>query len=157
MLFCLFVAKVIDQTLSTSKTIFIQRNHGLLAAITLALSDLIYLTIIKNVVVADDIRPVLVTAVASGFGCWLTVKLNNHFSRDRLYVNVLLCDDRKYIKQCAEYMKSQNITCVVSDCYTKELGKKTLSLTIYAETRDQSEIIDNYVARNPIFKRIVKK
>lgn len=158
MLVLLFIAKVIDQTLSTSKTIFIQRNHGLLAAVMLSLSDLIYFTIIKNVVVADSIIPMIVTAVASGVGCWLTVGLNNHFSKDRLYVNVLLCDDKNAVKKLAEYLMTYGITCVVNDGYTKELDGKTLSLTAYAETKDQSKIIDDYVEANSnLFKRIIKK
>lgn len=158
MLILLFIAKVIDQALSTSKTIFIQRNHGLLAAIMLSLSDFIYFTIIKNVVVADSIIPMIVTAVASGVGCWLTVGLNNHFSKDRLYVNVLLCDDKNAVKQLATYLMGHDITCVVNDGYTKELDDKTLSLTAYTETKDQSKIIDNYIESNPnVFKRVVKK
>lgn len=158
MLVLLFVAKVIDQTLSTSKTIFIQRNHGLLAAVMLSLSDLIYFTIIKNVVVADSIIPMIVAAVASGVGCWLTVGLNNHLSKDRLYVNVLLCDDKYAVKKLAEYLLAHDIVCAINDGYTKELDGKTLSLTAYTETKDQSKIIDKYINENPkIFKRIVKK
>lgn len=157
MLILLFIAKVIDQTLSTSKTIFIQRNHGLLAAVMLSLSDLIYFTIIKNVVVADNIIPMIVTAIASGVGCWVTVGLNNHFSKDRLYVNVLLCNDKQAVKQFAEYLISHDITCVVNDGYTKELDGKTLNLTAYTETKDQSKIIDRYVESHPnVFKRVIK-
>lgn len=153
----LFLAKVLDQTLSTSKTIFIQRNHGLLAAITLGLSDIIYLTLIKNVVVADSFLPILIVAFGGAVGCWLTVKLNDHFSKDRLYINTFLCDNRAEIRCFAEYLLSHNITCMVQDAYTKELGSKTLSLTAYAETKDESRIINKYVDEHPVFKHIIKK
>ena len=44
LLVLLFVAKVFGNALSTTKTILVQRNHCILAGITLALSNLIYLT-----------------------------------------------------------------------------------------------------------------
>lgn len=154
----LFVAKVIDKILSTTKTICIQNNKGLLAGLSIGLSDLIYLVVIKAVVVADGMVPTLITALAGAVGCWLTVQLNNHFSKDQLYINVLLSDDKNAIKQCAKYLRANNITCVVADCYTKELDGKTLSLTAYAETKAQSSIISSYIKDNPnIFKRVVKK
>lgn len=154
----LFIAKVVDKILSTTKTICIQNNKGLLAGLSIGLSDLIYLVVIKAVVVADGMVTTLITALAGAVGCWLTVQLNNHFSKDQLYINVLLCDNKDAIKQCAKYLRANNITCVVSDCYTKELDSKTLSLAAYAETKAQSSIISAYIKNNPnIFKRVVKK
>ena len=48
----LFCAKVFDNTLSTTKTILIQRNRSLLAGLTVAVSDFIYFMLIKNVLSA---------------------------------------------------------------------------------------------------------
>ena len=42
----LFFAKVLDNTLSTAKTILVQRNRCLLAGITVAVSDFIYFMLI---------------------------------------------------------------------------------------------------------------
>lgn len=44
----LFFAKVVDNALSTTKTILVQRNHSILAGIALAASNFIYLCITKN-------------------------------------------------------------------------------------------------------------
>ena len=41
----LFFAKVVDNALSTTKTILVQRNHCILAGIALAASNFIYLCI----------------------------------------------------------------------------------------------------------------
>lgn len=46
----LFVAKVADNALGTSKTIFIQRSKWILAGISVVLSDFLYLYVMKNVV-----------------------------------------------------------------------------------------------------------
>ena len=158
MLVLLFLAKVLDRTLCTTKTIFVQRNRGLLTGTALGISDLIYLTIIKNVVVDDSLLPILVVALGGAVGCWLAVKLGNHFSKDQLYINVLLSDNKEAVKAFAEYLRNNGITCIANDCYTKDLNGKTLSLTAYAETKAQSSIISAYTKANPnVFKRVVKK
>jgi len=46
----LFFAKVLDNALSTSKTILIQRSRCLLAGITVIFSDFIYFWLTKRVV-----------------------------------------------------------------------------------------------------------
>ena len=56
----LFCAKVFDNTLSTTKTILIQRNSSLLAGLTVAVSDFIYFMLIKNVLSADSLLAVVV-------------------------------------------------------------------------------------------------
>ena len=73
LLVLLFVAKVFDNALSTTKTILVQRNHCILAGITLALSNLIYLSITKNVVMSDNNLALIVVAIAGGVGCSLAV------------------------------------------------------------------------------------
>ena len=50
----LFLAKMLDNALSTAKTILIQRNRCLLAGICLAVSNYIYLLITKDVVSSDS-------------------------------------------------------------------------------------------------------
>jgi len=52
----LFFAKVVDNALSTTKTILVQRNHCILAGIALAASNFIYLCITKNVVNSDIVN-----------------------------------------------------------------------------------------------------
>ena len=50
----LFIGKVVDNALSTTKTILIQRSRWILAGIAVVLSDFIYFWITKRVVTADS-------------------------------------------------------------------------------------------------------
>ena len=52
----LFLAKVLDNALSTTKTILIQRSRWLLAAIAVVLSDFIYYWLTKRIVSADNLE-----------------------------------------------------------------------------------------------------
>ena len=65
----LFLAKVLDNALSTAKTILIQRNRCILAGIALALSNYIYFLITRNIVNAEGDLAIVVVSIASGVGC----------------------------------------------------------------------------------------
>ena len=60
----LFVAKVADNALSTTKTILVQRSRWILAGIAVIISDFIYFWITKRVVSANNEIAMLVVAVA---------------------------------------------------------------------------------------------
>ena len=56
----LFVAKVFDNMLGTAKTILVQRNRCVLAGLSLAVSNFIYLCITKNVVTSNSYLALIV-------------------------------------------------------------------------------------------------
>ena len=95
----LFFAKMLDNALSTAKTILIQRNRCLLAGVCLAVSNYIYLLITKDVVSSDSNLAMIVVSVASGVGCCLAVAVSNKFSKERTYVNVIMSDNREAMQE----------------------------------------------------------
>ena len=72
----LFFAKVLDNALSTGKTIFIQRSRWLLAGITVIISDFMYFWVTKKVVSANGIAAMAIVAFAGGVGCMLACLLS---------------------------------------------------------------------------------
>lgn len=96
-------------------------------------------------------------SIASGVGCCLAVAISNHFSKDKTYVNVIMSDDVDEMKQLRDFLAENKITNVASDSYTRDWSRKTLTITAYAETKDQSRLIDNYIGdSNTKFKRVVQ-
>ncbi|MDD5908036.1 MAG: hypothetical protein PUD76_06775, partial [Clostridia bacterium] len=93
----LFFAKVVDNALSTTKTILVQRNHSILAGIALAASNFIYLCITKNVVNSDSYLALIVVSLASGVGCCMAVAVSSRLSKEKTYVNVIMSDDKEKI------------------------------------------------------------
>ena len=126
----LFIAKMADNALSTVKTIMIQRNRSLLAGVAIALSSFLYFWITRSVVLADSLLTTMTVAVASGFGCFLVSRINNKLSKDRTYVNVVMSDDMAAM----------------------------LTVTAYAETKEQSRIINSYMENSDTkYKRVIHK
>ena len=141
-MFILFLAKVLDNTLNTEKTILVQRNRCLLAGVALGLSNFIYLSITKDIVTSDSTLALVIVSIASGVGCCLAVALSTRFSKDRTYVNVILSDDKEAMKAFRDFLAENHITNVATDSYTLDWSRKSISITAYAQTKAQSRLID---------------
>lgn len=154
----LFLAKILDNMLSTGKTILIQRGRCILAGAALAVSNYICCRITKQIVTAESGLAMIAVSVASGFGCCLTMALSRKLSKDRLYVNVIMSDDREAMQGLRDYLALNHITNVAADSYTRDWDRKTITVTAYAETREESALINAYIRRSPTkFKRVVQK
>ena len=154
----LFIAKMLDNMFGTAKTILVQRNRCLLAGIALALSNYIYFCITKNIITNDSELAVIVVSVASGVGCCLAIMASEKLSKDRTYVNVIMSDNKEAMQDFRDYLAKHHITNVASDSYTLDWSKKTISITAYAETKEESRLINDYIERSPLkFKRVVQK
>lgn len=157
-MFILFLAKVLDNTLNTAKTILVQRNRCLLAGVALGLSNFIYMSITKDIVTSDSTLALVIVSIASGVGCCLAVALSNRFSKDRTYVNVILSDDKDAMKAFRDFLAENHITNVASDSYTLDWSRKSISITAYAQTKAQSRLIDEYIERSLLkCKRVIRK
>lgn len=157
-MFVLFLAKVLDNTLNTAKTILVQRNRCLLAGVALGLSNFIYLSITKDIVTSDSTLALVIVSIASGVGCCLAVALSNRFSKDRTYVNVILSDDKEAMKEFRDFLAENHITNVATDSYTLDWSRKSISITAYAQTKVQSRLIDEYIERSLLkCKRVIRK
>lgn len=155
-LIILFLAKVLDNSLGTAKTILVQHNRSILAGIALGLSNFIYFCITKNIVESDGLISIVIVSIASGVGCCLAIAFNNHFSKDKTYVNVILSDNVDEMMALRDFLAANKITNVVSDSYDRD-WKKVLSITAYPETKDQSRLIDGYLNNSDVkFKRLVQ-
>ena len=153
----LFIVKVIDNILGTSKTILIQKNKGVLAALSVVISQIIFYKLIDAVGNSDSDLTMYVIAIASGVGTYLAVKLNDKFSKERTFVNVILSDNKEAMEDLREYLKEHKITNLATDAYTKDWNK-TIAITAYAETKEESKLLDNYISNsNTKFKRVITK
>ena len=151
----IFIVKVLDNLLSTAKTILIQKNKALLASISVIISQIIFYKLVNAVNNGGDTIIYLIS-FASALGTYLALIIDNKFSKDRVYVNIILNDDKKIMMEFRDFLKDHKITNLTTIGYTKD-WKKTLAITAYAETKEQSKLIDEFIeTSNTKFKRIIQ-
>lgn len=155
--FSLFLAKVADNALSTARTILVQRSRCVIAGVAAVISNMLYFWITKKVVSSDGILTMLIVSVAGGVGCTLACFVSEKLSRDRAYVNVVMSDDIPAMQAFRGFLAAHHITNVVSDSYTKD-WKNSLTITAYAETKEQSRLIDSFISGSALkYKRVIQK
>ena len=153
----LFFAKVVDNALSTTKTILVQRNHSILAGIALAASNFIYLCITKNVVNSDSYLALIVVSLASGVGCCMAVAVSSRLSKEKTYVNVIMSDDKEKMQAFRDFLAQHHITNTATDSYTLDWTTKSITVTAFAETNVHSRLINNYIEEhNLMCKRMIQ-
>lgn len=153
----LFVVKVFDNILNTTKSIMIQRNKPAMAGIVVVLSQIIYFTIVKKVVTQGSNVDIAVVSMAAGLGTFLAVKLGNKYSKDKLYVHIVMSDDKEGMIRFREYLVRNKVTSSTSIGYTLD-WEETLEVTVYAETKDVSKLVDRYIEEHDLkAKRIIQK
>ena len=131
----LFLAKVLDNALSTTKTILIQRSRWVLAGIAVILSDFLYFWITKRIVSADSMLALLVVAIAGGVGCSLACLVSDKLSKDRTYVNVIMSDNLEAMQAFRDFLAEHHITNVAADTYTLDWNTKTITITAIPKPR----------------------
>ena len=121
------------------------------------LSQIIFYRLIDKVSAFDGDLALYIVAIASGVGTFLAVKISDKFSKERTFVNVILSDNREAMVELREFLKENHITNLATEGFTKG-WKKTIAITAYAETRQQSRLIDKYIKESDTkFKRIIQK
>ena len=144
--------------LSTTKTILIQRSRWLLAGIAVVLSDFIYFWLTKRIVAAESDLAILIVALAGGVGCALACLVSEKMSKDRTYVNVIMSDNLEAMRDFRDFLAKHHITNVAADTYTLDWNTKTISITAYAETKAENNLISEYIENSPLkFKRVIQK
>lgn len=156
-LLLLFVLKALDNLLSTGKQLLIQRQKPIIAALCVVLSQVIFYKLINEVSAFDGDLAIYIVAVASGAGTLLAVKISDRFSKDRIFVNLILSDDREAMVKLRNFLRDHHIINLAAEGFTKDWNK-TIAITAYAETREQSRLIDRYIRESSTkFKRIIQK
>ena len=100
----------------------------------------------------------MVVSIASGIGCCAAMLVSKRLSKDRTYVNVIMSDNKEAMQDLRDFLTAHHITNVAADSYTRDWNTKTITVTAYAETKAESELINSYLTASPQkFKRVIQK
>lgn len=141
--------KILDSFVTTTKSIFVYKNKILLASLMVGFSNFLFLSVVVNAVLSDSIYTNLIIGLSSSIGAYLAMKTNNKFSKDTMYLNIITCDTKESVVSLVEYLRGNKIKNIVTDSYTKEWDK-TLVVQAFANTRNQSKLIDKFLDENKV-------
>ena len=140
----LSLVKIIDNIISTEKTILTQQNKAIAASIMVTVSQFIFYILMTEIVSDNNLLSIIVVSVASGIGSYIAFCINNKFSKETVYINIITSNDRDKMKDFGDYMRAKGIKVLTMPTYGDEI-EKTLTALVFANTRAQSKEIDKYM------------
>lgn len=108
--------------------------------------------LIKQVVADDNILSIVIVSVASGLGSYIAFYMNKKLSKDMVHINIITSNDKSKMKSFGDYMRTENIKIVTFDAYNDD-RENTLTALVFANTKEQSSKIDNYINKHDGFFR----
>lgn len=151
----LAIIKVVDNIITTGKTILTQKNKAIAASIMVVISQFIFYIVIKQIVEDSSFLSISIVSFASGIGSYIAFCINKKFSKDTVFVNIITSNDRSKMKVFGDYMRSEGIKIVTLEAYSDTI-ERTLTALVFANTREQSIKIDNYIKKyDGFFREIV--
>ena len=139
--------KVIDNVVTTEKSLLTYQNKALAASILVTISQFLFYILITEVVADSNMLSIAVVSIASGVGSYIAFCINNKFSKETVYINIVTSNDKDRMKAFGDYMRAEGIKIVTMPTYGDDI-EKTLTALVFANTRNQSKLIDKYIANN---------
>lgn len=151
----LSMVKIIDNIISTEKTLLTQKNKALAASILVAISQFLFYILVAEVVEDNNITSMIVVSIASGIGSYIAFYINNKFSKETVFINIVTSNDKEKMKSFGDHMRADGIKVVTIPTYGDDI-EKTLTALVFANTRNQSKLIDKYVETNQdIYREVI--
>jgi uncharacterized protein YebE (UPF0316 family) len=146
---------MIDNVITTEKSLLTHQNKAIAASILVAISQFLFYMLITEVVSDSNIISIFVVSIASGIGSYIAFCINNKFSKETVYINIVTSNDKEKMKDFGDHMRAEGVKILTMPTYGDEI-EKTLTALVFANTRNQSKKIDKYVeTNNELFREVI--
>lgn len=143
--FLLAVVKIFDNVISTAKTIASYREQKILSSVLTIISQLIFYLVVSKVISENTMGVIILVSVSSGIGNLLAFFINDYFKKDSKWTMVLTSSDKEDLEKLSAYLVKHNIKHIVNYGINRE-GKDTFHIIAFSKTKNESKLIEMYLA-----------
>lgn len=147
MMLTTFIYKIMDNALSTLKSIFLHKQQYLLSSIFSAISTFFYMVAMVNAIKDNSLWSIAAMCVATFLGSYIPAKIIERKEGDKLYVYDITTDDYEEGKVFANNIREMNVPVKTSTIYNDK-QEKVIEVKVFCSTKAESsmikELIGNY-------------
>ena len=129
------VCSLINVILSTLKTLIMVNAGEKMSILINAVCYGFYTLVVKQLSSVDYITAVVVTILANIVGVWISYRIMNLFTKDKVWRITATLKNKTQFDECIEQLKKFNIGCTPID--------RTTSVDIYSYNQKESRVIKN--------------
>lgn len=152
----IFIIKMLDNILSTCKSIHVAKEQYLKGAIFNAISTFFYFIVIVQLAKESSLQSIIAVCVASFIGTYLSGTMVRKSEGDRLYIFRITSTTLEDGISFADSIRDNNIAIRTTVCYDNSMDK-TLFCEVYCNTKEESRKVRDlipkefkYHVQNPI-------
>ncbi|MFQ9510371.1 MAG: hypothetical protein ACLRZ7_05575 [Lachnospiraceae bacterium] len=136
--------KVLDNIILTAKSILTYMNKRVLSSVLVCISQVLFYTVVKQVIADNSIVTIIIVSVASGVGNYLAFPIIDKFKKDDKWNFYLTSSDKEDVLNLCNYLVENKIKYVANLGYTRK-GVETINVTAFSKTKSESKLIDQYL------------
>lgn len=137
--------KIVDNMITTAKSITTYQNKKLLTALLVIISQFIFYLVIKEVSNDSSILSIAVVSVCSGIGTYIMMFGSDKMTKDLTYTNIIDCKCDEDTEKLSKYLLENNIKIVPVASYNYKTNEPTKTIIAFASTRYESKLIDEFL------------
>lgn len=143
------VIKVLDNVISTAKSITTYQNKKLLTSFLVIISQFMFYFIVKSIVSDGSTLSTIIVCICSGVGTYVAMAINDKTKKDVLFTNILTCSCEDSISELCAYLLDNKIKYIPVDSYSRS-NERTKTVLAFATTRFESKLIDKFLENSDV-------
>lgn len=144
-LIILGIIKIIDNIITTAKSITTYKNKKLLTTLLVIISQFIFYFVIKEISDDNSIASIAVVSICSGIGTYIMMFTSDKMTKDLTYTNIIDCKCDEDTEKLSKYLLENNIKIVPVASYNYKTNEPTKTIIAFASNRYESKLIDEFL------------
>ena len=155
-MFITFISKIMDNALSTLKTMSLHKGKYFASAMFNAASTFFYMTAIVNTIKDNSFGSIIAMCIATFLGSYLPAKFVEKMEKDKLFVYEITTNTFEEGLELIDEIKDMNNPFKSSTIYNNDL-EKVMELKIFCSTKIESAMIKDIINNNYKYHAYVAK
>lgn len=141
----LALVKILDNIILTFKSITTYKEQKILSSILVVISQLIFYLVIDQVIEDNTLMAIAIVSISSGIGNYMAFAINSKLKKDTKWTFVIASSNLDDIQKLCNYLAEHNIKYIANDGYTRK-GNHTINVIAFSKSKDESRLIENFLA-----------
>lgn len=140
----LATVKILDNIISTFKSITVYKEMKIISSILVVISQLIFYLVINQVINDKTLFSIIIVSVSSGIGNLIAFLINDKLKTDSKWTIVITSDNMHDVKNLCNYLIRHNIKHIANSGYTRE-GNHTIHIVAFSKNKNESRLIEDFI------------
>ena len=141
----LVLIKILDNVITSFKSIAQYKEQKILSSILVILSQLIFYLVIQQVISDNTLLSIAIVSISSGIGNYIAFALNSKLKKAAKWTFIITSSNKNDIQNLCNYLAEHDVKYIANDGYTRK-GEHTINVIAFSKSKDESRLIEKFLA-----------